>query len=694
MTETIGSVGVFSPGLARLSGLRQLLGAEQLVFRPRARQAGTLDAIAGWGHKPTAARARAYAREHGLPYLALEDGFLRSVGLSRNEPPLSLVVDDLGIYYDARTPSRLEQLLESGADGKLEDPALLERARGCREQILASGVSKYNHAADQLPAALANAESLVVVADQTYDDASVTGALADASSFERALESALDEHPNESIVVKVHPATVAGKKKGYLAGRSFSPRVTVIASDVNPHALLRRTKHLYVTSSQLGFEGLLAGVAVTCFGQAFYAGWGLTDDRQTCARRSRRLSLAQLIAGVLLLYPRYRHPISHQACEPEQVIEHLALQRRMFAENRRSFVCFGMSYWKRPFVRRYLRAPGHEVRFVRSSKELTELPDGPEPTAVVWASRRTPELTSWAAERSIPVWNMEDGFLRSAGLGSDLTAPGSLVLDPQGIYYDPSRPSRLESLLQNSTFSSSDLARARRLRELVVSTKISKYNLPAAEGLQIHAKPGQKVLLVPGQVADDASVRLGTQAVGDNLSLLQAVRRAEPDAYIVYKPHPDVLSGNRSGSLAHVDAPPWDQLVGQVPVATCLASVDEVHTMTSLVGFEALLRGLPVVTYGQPFYAGWGLTLDQAPIARRTRRLGIDELVAGALLHYPRYVSWSASCFCTAEDKALELAAAGQRRARFARLPRPLVKLSSLAGSLREWWRNREDANG
>jgi capsular polysaccharide export protein len=134
--------------------------------------------------------------------------------------------------------------------------------------------------------------------------------------------------------------------------------------------------------------------------------------------------------------------------------------------------------------------------------------------------------------------------------------------------------------------------------------------------------------------------------------------------------------------------------VGQVPVATCLAAVDEVHTMTSLVGFEALLRGLPVVTYGQPFYAGWGLTRDHAPLPRRTRRLSLDELVAGTLLHYPRYVSWSAGCFCSAEDKALELAAASQKRARFARLPRPVIKLSSLAGSLREWWRGREEARG
>lgn len=690
MRERWGNVAIFSPGLARLRGLNQLLGAERLRFRPSARLAPKVDAVAGWGHKRTAERARDFARQHGLPYLALEDGFLRSVGLGASEPPLSLIVDDRGIYYDARTPSRLEELLQS--DARLDDAALLERAARFRRRIVESGVSKYNQAPDELPTEIADARDLVVVADQTYDDASVSGALADDGTFERMLTCALEEHPDARVVVKVHPATVAGKKRGYLAGRQFSPRVVVVSADVNPQALLRRARHLYVCSSQLGFEGLLAGVKVTCFGQGFYAGWGLTDDRQTPTRRSRRLTLEQLVAGALLLYPRYRHPLSQQRCEAEEVLEHLALQRRLFAENRRHFVCFDMSYWKRPFVRRYLRAPGRTVRFVRSTSELAGVDDLQQLTAVVWASRKTPQLSAWANAKGVALWHMEDGFLRSAGLGSDLTAPGSLVLDPDGIYYDPSQPSRLENLLQSGEFSGDELSRAARLRQLVVDSRISKYNPPSGERLQVTAKVGQRIVLVPGQVADDASVRLGSQSVSDNLSLLHAVRAANPDAYIIYKPHPDVLSGNRAGSLQNVALPPWDLLIGQVPLAACLEAAHEVHTMTSLVGFEALLRGLRVVTYGQPFYAGWGLTDDYAPLLRRTRRLSLDELVAGTLLRYPRYVSWSGRCFCSAEDKVLELRQAA--RARRVKLPRLAIKLSSLARSGLEWWHGRELRRG
>jgi capsular polysaccharide export protein len=685
-------VAVFSVGLVRLAGLRQLLGAERLSFRPGDRQAGSIDAVAGWGHKPTAQQARDYANEHRLPYLALEDGFLRSVGIGGAEAALSLIVDSHGIYYDARQPSGLERLLET--DAQLDDPELLERAARFRQRLVETGVSKYNHAPDALPAELADATDLVVVADQTYDDASVTGALADDSSFEQALACALSEHPRARVVVKVHPATVAGKKRGYLARQKHGERVSVVSADLNPQALLRRTKQLYVVSSQLGFEGLLAGVKVTCLGQAFYAGWGLTDDRQNCPRRTRRLSLDQLAAGALLLYPRYRHPLTLESCEAEQVLEHLALQRRIFAENRRNFVCFGMSYWKRPFVRRYLTAPGYRVQFVRSPTQLERHRAPQTLTAVVWASRKNSELDDWTRANGVPLWQLEDGFLRSAGLGSDLTAPGSLVLDPDGIYYDPSRPSALEKLLQTAEFSSDELERAARLRRLIIKTRISKYNLPAKSRLAINARPDQRLILVPGQVADDASVRLGSANVSDNLALLRAVRSARPDAFIIYKPHPDVLSGNRRGGLENVAAPPWDLLIGQVPLATCLDAAHEVHTMTSLVGFEALLRGLPVTCYGQPFYAGWGLTCDHAPLARRTRRLSLDELVAGTLLRYPRYFSWSARCFVSAEDKVEELERAAASRLRRVELPRLAVKLSSLLRSGLEWWHGRELTRG
>jgi capsular polysaccharide export protein len=165
---------------------------------------------------------------------------------------------------------------------------------------------------------------------------------------------------------------------------------------------------------------------------------------------------------------------------------------------------------------------------------------------------------------------------------------------------------------------------------------------------------GRLVVLVPGQVETDASIWLGCTSVRTNLDLLRAVRQARPDAFIVYKPHPDVLSLNRKGSVALAAAHEYaDHVEAGVSVVSCIAACDEVHTMTSLTGFDALLRGKKVVTYGQPFYAGWGLTEDRAENAtafeRRQRRLTLDELVAGALLHYPIYWDWDLKGYTTCE---------------------------------------------
>jgi capsular polysaccharide export protein len=132
-------------------------------------------------------------------------------------------------------------------------------------------------------------------------------------------------------------------------------------------------------------------------------------------------------------------------------------------------------------------------------------------------------------------------------------------------------------------------------------------------------------------------VRLGGAGITSNLALLRRVRAAEPDAWLVYKPHPDIEAGYRRGLIAARDLQGLaDQVVRGAPMPAVLAQVDAVHTLTSLTGFEALLRGLPVTCWGQPFYAGWGLTEDRAPIPRRRRRLALDELVAGALILYPR----------------------------------------------------------
>ncbi len=126
----------------------------------------------------------------------------------------------------------------------------------------------------------------------------------------------------------------------------------------------------------------------------------------------------------------------------------------------------------------------------------------------------------------------------------------------------------------------------------------------------------------------------------DNSKLLEMVRERNPNSYIIYKPHPDVLSGNRIGAIPkEITAKCANRVVTKVSIDSVIEVSDEVHTLTSGAGFDALLRGKRVYTYGMPFYAGWGLTTDDRKCERRTRKISLDELVAVALILYPRYIS-------------------------------------------------------
>jgi len=173
-------------------------------------------------------------------------------------------------------------------------------------------------------------------------------------------------------------------------------------------------------------------------------------------------------------------------------------------------------------------------------------------------------------------------------------------------------------------------------------------------------------------------VQTGGCGLTSNLELLKRVREQAPEAYILYKPHPDVLAGHRRGTIPDRACLQFaDEVLGELPIASLIDMADEVHVNTSLAGFEALLRGKKVVTYGVPFYAGWGLTSDLGPVpVRRTARRTIDELVAATLLIYPRYLDPVSGLPCPAEIVVARLRSSENRD------PGLLVGMRRLQGKL------------
>jgi capsular polysaccharide export protein len=243
------------------------------------------------------------------------------------------------------------------------------------------------------------------------------------------------------------------------------------------------------------------------------------------------------------------------------------------------------------------------------------------------------QVVHWGVDAPDNAWRVEDGFVRSVGLGSDFIPPMSLVVDKRGMYFDPTRPSDLEHLLQHHAFTPQELQEAQAVREFIVTHGITKYNLETISTVSWPSMD-QRVLLVVGQVEDDASVRLGCTSLKTNLGLLQAVRLAHPDAFIVYKPHPDVTTGNRKGRVALKQALRWaDHVESHASVVTCIAACDELHTLTSLSGFDALLR--------YPIYwdhALKGVTTCMAVLLRIQAQR--DALQAQGRLHLLKHGFW------------------------------------------------------
>ncbi|WP_288842821.1 capsular polysaccharide biosynthesis protein [uncultured Deefgea sp.] len=644
------AVSLLDYGIWTQKHLNAFFEHELAVVAPWRRVEGK-KAWLGWGCKRSGGRAAKNAARDGVACWRVEDGFLRSVGMGKGERPLSIVVDEVGIYYDARSSSRLEQLIPQALD-----EAQLQRTAALIQAWRAGKVSKYNHQTAPLPALPAQ---FVLVVDQTFGDAAIVYGGASAASFDAMLAAALADS-DLPVVIKVHPEVLAGRKVGHfdLAVLRVNPRI-VLLGDVHPADVLPLAQSVYVVTSQMGFDALLWGVPVFCFGMPFYAGWGLTHDHIPRPDRRCDVSLLQLVYAALVAYPRYINPETQQRCEVETVLAHLALQRQMRARLPDSLYAFGFSKWKQPIMRSFTQGAAVDFIAEPSSEHEALRP------VLVWGNKHAHLFAPCSAATALkqkahlpnPMIRVEDGFVRSVGLGADLIRPLSWVFDRRGIYFDATQPSDLEHILQQQPMDESLQLRAQRLREQIVAAGLTKYNVGSGAWLRPTAVQ-KRVLLVAGQVEGDASIRFGAGEVCSNMGLLQAVRAANPDAYVVYKPHPDVLAGLRAQGLDEHAAEQWcDEVVEHIAVTDLFAQVDAVHVITSLTGFEALLRQVPVVVWGMPFYAGWGLTDDKMQCSRRTTRRNLDELVAAALILYPSYISRITGQYTSPEQVLNELMA-------------------------------------
>ncbi len=688
-------------------------------------------ALIGWGNKKSFHRAKKYAKNLNLAVFSIEDGFLRSLDTGTNSRhAVSLIADDLGIYFDLTQTSRLEKIILARLHEQHWSPSHYHYARQLMQRISEHNLSKYNATliCPELDKLTFNQQHILII-DQVAGDNSIIGAglspeMAE-KQFIKMLKDACNNHPKANIWIKAHPAG-----KGYLAElnlakiiNSSTNNIYILDYPVNPILLLKQVQHVYTVSSHMGFEALMLSAitekkTVHCYGVNWYSAWGLTDDsgivngdeklqqlyQQVKNRRFQKsvaleksempfrplvkralyrtqldnkiknktmtadsylptngrvwegvaITIEQLFFSAYLDYSHYADPATKTSCDIDTAMDWLISNRHWHNQLKGKLTIYGFSRWKLPFVRRFVGFP--ETEFFIKPKTNCKNRLHPNHFRVnlanpllVWGLANYQKLT--AKQKTDTVYCMEDGFIRSNGLGATLIQPLSVVIDKQGIYYNATQPSDLETLLKNCPkLTQTETARVQALQKRLLSQKVSKYNVGNEEKSHQLSKldyVASKKILIVGQVEDDLSVQYCGSKIKRNADLIKQVKEDNPFAYLIYKPHPDVEAGLRTGKVDKQTLSQVDMLALDIAMPDCLQCIDEVHTISSLTGFEALLRHKKVVCYGLPFYAGWGLTVDKnkdiAPTSnylirrQREQKLSLEQLIYCTLIKYPLY---------------------------------------------------------
>lgn len=296
----------------------------------------------GMGDRPENRAALDAARRHGAQVVFCEDGFLKSADTWANSgAPLryrrgcSVVFDTRAPYYDATRPTDLELALNDSSLSLSRDE--LAQSRRLIGRIVGSRLTKYNHQPLICRQHGRPGRPKVLVVDQSFGDFSVRLGLAEESTFADMLTDAVRENPESDVLVKTHPDAMTGERRGYYDSLVEGSGVFRVAEPVNPYSLLEQVDKVYVCTTQLGFEALMAGKEVHVYGMPFYAGWGLTIDRMECPRRTERRSLEELFNVVYIRYTKWVDPCTGRRCTIEDAIDRLLSLRREYAVAKRFF---------------------------------------------------------------------------------------------------------------------------------------------------------------------------------------------------------------------------------------------------------------------------------------------------------------------------------------------------------------------
>lgn len=301
-------------------------------------------------------------------------------------------------------------------------------------------------------------------------------------------------------------------------------------------------------------------------------------------------------------------------------------------------IFFGFSEWKHSFIKKifggnccfFTAKDANNDEFLNLFEAKIELVNN----IYVWSYNDPYWLSSFCLILDKKIYRIEDGFIRSNSLGANRSTPKSLIIDDSGMmYFDAARESLLHNLIRNISLDEEKTTEAKSYINKIIKNNISKYNLPNSE--QLHRI--KDAILVIGQNENDMSIAKSGAIFTTNETLLKHVMSKNVGKDIVYKPHPDTLNNNKNRRSCP------EKIDGVIIINDLhhlfnnVSNISEVHTISSLLGFEFLVRGLKVYCYSRTWYSGWGLTEDTYYSEDEIYKKTTLDLFYCAYILYPCY---------------------------------------------------------
>jgi capsular polysaccharide export protein len=348
---------------------------------------------------------------------------------------------------------------------------------------------------------------------------------------------------------------------------------------------------------------------------------------EACA--GSQLELDRVIGPLLQKTTAWFEPYHQGVINAPGALDILHLLETRRAENSRPAHCVGAKPESRPFISAAFLGSGGTVSSHDNEAEALAAADRDGGVVLSVGSTTYDGLDQACREKDIGLLHIDANFARLAGLDPFLPPAAMLAADDLGMHDDASRASRLETLLQTYELNAEEMNRGAALLDKLARAHASLDSVDPSR--TIAAAKGRKTVLVPGEAGKFEGG--ATDATDRHLHLLRHVRKRNPDAFIIFKPHPDM---NADRGLIRKARRYADHVASKADMSDLIGRCDAVETVSSVSGFAALLRGVPVTVHGLPFYAGWGLTEDLATCPRRTARRTLSDLVYLTLAVYAR----------------------------------------------------------